>query len=257
MTDQCSIDGCDRERYCRGMCTKHYQASKKDWKPPCSIAGCDTAQYARGWCRRHYDKWLKYGDPHEDRRQVKGSCSIEGCERENKARGLCFLHYDRWRAYGDPLATSGRLAPPEVRFWRKVHITPGCWLWQGKPDKGGYGVLNVTDGKRMLAHRFSYELHAGPIPEGLHIDHLCKVTMCVNPAHLEAVTPYENWRRSDSPATIASRKTHCKRGHPLSGDNLRLVRSSRDPERMWRQCKECKRVELRKQYWRRKEARKQ
>jgi hypothetical protein len=91
---------------------------------------------------------------------------------------------------------------PEVkRFWSMVdreHPT-GCWLWLGAPNQSGYGAFTrtLTPGvkRRVLAHRFAYELLVRPIPEGLTIDHLCEQTLCVRPGHLEPVTNSENLRR--------------------------------------------------------------
>ena len=81
---------------------------------------------------------------------------------------------------------------PDERFWNRVEKTETCWLWSGKClVSGGYGVLRVN-GKDTRAHRFSYELHNGPIPDGLVIDHMCHVTNCVNPDHLRAVTNKQN-----------------------------------------------------------------
>jgi hypothetical protein len=69
----------------------------------------------------------------------------------------------------------------------------GCWIWQrGKAE--GYGVV-WRDGRVQRAHRVVYEQHRGPIPDGLHLDHLCRVKACVNPDHLEPVTNAENCRR--------------------------------------------------------------
>lgn len=78
----------------------------------------------------------------------------------------------------------------------------GCWVWQRAKTNGGYGELR--DGKHMRrAHRVYYERYRGPIPAGLHLDHLCRNPICVNPAHLEPVTSRENALRGN---TIAPRK---------------------------------------------------
>jgi hypothetical protein len=87
------------------------------------------------------------------------------------------------------------------RFWDKVQDRPkgeGCWLWEGAINSQGYG--NFWDGVRFVkAHRFAYECLIGEIPEGLTIDHLCRVRHCVNPSHLEPVTMRENFLRGDRP----------------------------------------------------------
>lgn len=80
----------------------------------------------------------------------------------------------------------------------------------------------------------SHELHKGPIPEGLVIDHLCRNRGCVNPDHLEAVTQRENILRGEGLAAANARKTHCPKGHPYSGENLYVVPSSGR-----RQCRIC------------------
>lgn len=134
------------------------------------------------------------------------------------------------------------------RFWSKVQKTDTCWLWTGTSIKYGYGSFymahnRVLDrGIHMLAHRFSYTLENGPIDKGSELDHLCRVPACVNPAHLEAVTHQENMRRAMlHPDNI---KTHCKYGHPLSGDNLRLEKT-KHLERGWaRICRTCKNARL-------------
>ncbi len=94
------------------------------------------------------------------------------------------------------------------------HETP-CWVWDRGLDGYGYGRMR---GRR--AHRVSYELHVGPIPEGLDLDHLCRVRNCVNPAHLEPVTRAENVLRGVSRPAENARKTHCIHGHALTPDNV-------------------------------------
>ena len=85
----------------------------------------------------------------------------------------------------------GRRRPIRIRFLDKVEKTDTCWLWTGAVGTSGYG--RIGEGARVLqAHRVAYELFVGRIPEGLHIDHLCSVRLCVRPDHLEAVTQHEN-----------------------------------------------------------------
>lgn len=135
-------------------------------------------------------------------------CSVDGCGRSHRSRGLCGLHHQRWLAHGDPLkviAPSERRRPEPIslaeRFWPKVNksgpvpehrpeLGP-CWLWTGCVQR--YGRIKLEGTKRVaFAHRVSYEWAKGPVPDGLELDHLCRVTACVNPDHLEAVTHSEN-----------------------------------------------------------------
>jgi hypothetical protein len=86
-------------------------------------------------------------------------------------------------------------------FWERVVKSDGCWGWTGNKLQAGYGTFPVKR-QSTLAHRFSYELHVGPIPEGMHIHHRCRNTSCTNPDHLEVVTQAENNRlRSDTRLT--------------------------------------------------------
>jgi len=83
------------------------------------------------------------------------------------------------------------------RFWNYVERTKDCWLWRGPIISQGYGSMSVN-GKTTMAHRLSYEEIYGPIPDKMQIDHLCGVTRCVKPNHLEAVTPKINNSRRRS-----------------------------------------------------------
>ncbi len=72
-----------------------------------------------------------------------------------------------------------------------------CWIWVARLNRNGYGRLH-EEGSERMAHRLSYEAHVGPIPEGLLLDHLCRVRCCVNPRHLEPVTHSENTLRGQA-----------------------------------------------------------
>lgn len=133
------------------------------------------------------------------------------------------------------------------RFAEKIALTDsGCIEWIASQNGVGYGTLSINRyGGKVLAHRFSYEHHKGPIPEGLTVDHLCRNTLCVNPDHLEAVTQTENTLRGTAPTAINAAKTHCNGGHALSGPNLRITPNG------WRECLECRRRRAREKYYRR------
>jgi len=107
----------------------------------------------------------------------------------------------------------------------------GCWLWLGALDRDGYGHVMIKTGGgneiRRGAHRASYEAFNGAIPDGLQIDHLCRVRCCVNPDHLEAVSCKENLHRGETRAAINGRKTHCKNGHPFNDSNTVVSNNKR------------------------------
>lgn len=124
------------------------------------------------------------------------------------------------------------------RILSRVTVTGDCWIWTAGLTGNGYAALR-HEGKMVLAHRLSYELHVGPILEGLVIDHLCRNRACVNPAHLEPVTNRVNILRGESPSALAAIATHCKHGHEFTSTNTRIKRSGK------RSCRECDRAQKR------------
>lgn len=136
--------------------------------------------------------------------------------------------------------------PVEPRFLAKVDKTDTCWLWTAWIERTGYGRFWL-DGWNQIAHRVAYELYVGPIPEGLEIDHLCRVRRCVNPDHLEPVTTRENVRRMIPHRTsYQSLRDACPNGHPYDEDNTIVTATGR-------QCLMCKRDANRAHYLRNRE----
>jgi HNH endonuclease len=134
---------------------------------------------------------------------------------------------------------STRLSPVD----HIVDAVTGCWVWQRMTTAQGYGHMRV--GRTMrYAHRVYYERYCGPIPAGLQLDHLCRNPTCVNPAHLEPVTPRENALRGNTIAARRKAQTHCVRGHPF--DEVNTIRRGNG-----RACRECQRQAVRESQRRR------
>jgi hypothetical protein len=113
----------------------------------------------------------------------------------------------------------------DPRVERNIMPEPnsGCWLWTGTVTTHGYGQFAYYGIKHRSAHRYVYEQINGRVPDGLVLDHKCRVRSCVNPDHLEPVTYAENTRRgvlAEANRRRFSALTHCKQGHPFSGENL-------------------------------------
>lgn len=175
--------------------------------------------------------------------QSTRKCCIDGCENPFHGRGMCRGHYmEWWRGYRElPDYTPPRKPTKRERFLAKVDKTTseyGCWFWTANTYNNGYSQFQHEPG-----HRYSYREFKGEIPDGYEIDHLCMTRICVNPDHLEAVTPTENNLRGYSGNVAAARmiekskqRTHCARGHEFTEDNE--YRSPGNPT--WRVCRKCK-----------------
>lgn len=135
-----------------------------------------------------------------------------------------------------------RITDVKEWFLRRVGKTPKCWVWKGVITKWGYGAITLRK-KTYRAHRLAYDLFRGPIVDGMHIDHICRVRHCVNPDHLEMVTREENWRRGFSPTAVNKRKERCIHGHLFNEENTYKRKFGR------RLCRECQRNLRRRVYW--------
>lgn len=150
-----------------------------------------------------------------------------------------------------------RPTPAHERVLKRVSTTDPdqCWLWQGFTLPKGYGTVGLGSAKagKGYVHRVMFEAFVGPIPAGYRIDHVCHTRAlrdgsctgakcdhrrCCNPAHLEAVTQRENVLRGATLAAANAAKTHCKRGHLLSGYNAQIRFKATGTT--FRQCRTCR-----------------
>lgn len=166
------------------------------------------------------------------------TCAGPQCVRDRKHGDLCHSHYEQARRRGSREAMTA-LRPTDARARLMYYVAKqddGCWIWQGSTSGDGrYGQF-AFDGLGVHgAHRASFMLAGGTIPDGLVLDHLCKVTLCVNPDHLEVVTQTENILRGDCPTAENARKTHCIRGHEFTEESTYIQPSSGG-----RRCRACR-----------------
>lgn len=142
--------------------------------------------------------------------------------------------------------TSGQFVPrPAIdRFNEKYEATEdGHWLWTSADNENGYGLFKVKGARghvQTYAHRWSYEHHVGPIPEGMTIDHLCGKPRCVNPEHLEPVPLKENIHRGNPRWKQLAARDECQRGHPFDEENTYLLPDG------GRRCRTCQREQVRR-----------
>lgn len=117
-------------------------------------------------------------------------------------------------------------------------VKGGCWIWAGSTDRNGYAQRKFK-GVNYMIHRLMYENFVELIPKGLTIDHLCRVTTCINPAHLEAVPHRINILRSNNFMAMRAKQTHCANGHLFDEKNTYIRRNG------GRLCRHCNRPTFR------------
>lgn len=172
----------------------------------CTKPGCESPVKARGLCATDYRFAYRHGTL-PPKAPAPDGCSVDNCPGAHEARGLCQKHYFRYYMRGTTeLTEPWRAMSIEARFRSKVRDEPcacgdcdGCLRWKAGKIGQGYGSFYVN-GKRVLAHRFAYELEVGPIPEFHQVDHVrergCRHRDCVKKEHLEPVSLEENLRRA-------------------------------------------------------------
>lgn len=177
---------------------------------------------------------LEHGYVHDTRNHCMLRCDVASSAASLGSSGCHDL---------DACAGESAAARTERRFWAKVDKSGDCWLWTASKVRGGYGEFWISTGANRLrarAHRWSWESVHGPVPAGLHLDHLCRTPQCVNPAHLEPVTPAENTRRGLAGFNHA-RKDRCPAGHAFTEANTYVCRRP-DGSFRQRRCRTCQSV---------------
>jgi hypothetical protein len=145
------------------------------------------------------------------------------------------------------------------RLKSKTKADGDCLIWTGNVVRR-YGHICLTFPKRnektVKAHRLSFALFKGKIPKGLYVLHTCDRPLCINPEHLWLGTAKDNMLdMSDKGRSPKQKNTHCPKGHPLSGENLRMPKPKRGNHRPWRRCRTCDQESLRRYRERRKVSR--
>lgn len=172
---------------------------------------------------------------HNLRLVVATKCSVVTCHENVHSHGMCGRHHRRMEDHGQ-LYPVTRKSNPELWFWSHVALPKepdDCWIWLGDLDDSGYGRAvseRLSPTRTKMAHRWVYEQRVGPIPDGLHLDHLCRIPCCVNPEHLEPVTVAENVRRG----LHGELREVCGSGHQATPRNTYLRLSDNA-----RKCREC------------------
>lgn len=182
---------------------------------------------ARGWLKSCHGRWIRHGRP------VEGPPLPLHMQPRVNREGM------NWR---DHLSAWGYARTVLDRLMSNIDMAGDCWIWKRSLTDDGYGQISVMRGM-IGCHRVSYHLFVGEVPDGLELDHLCRVRACCNPWHLEPVTGDENYRRGIAAVVAGSHqrsKTHCLKGHPYDEANTYV-----HPVTGHRWCRACRALRMR------------
>ena len=202
---ECIVDGCEKGRKGRGMCSSHYNKWRESAPglPACSVEGCETgAAGGGGMCPMHYQRTRTTGDPGPAGRLIginKGfTCKGPECQRGAWGKGYCQSHLKQFRK-GDPVTvikespTRGMSVVDKIAYHTPEAGPGGCREWEGGSISHGYPCLGDEFMGTKLVHRMVYMMGAGEvIPSYVPVHHTCANSLCVEVSHLQAVTPIEN-----------------------------------------------------------------
>ncbi len=210
----------------------------------CSVEGCRGKHLSQSYCNKHYLRMKKSGNLKIKKINTKTNCSIKDCDGKYFAKDYCQKHYTRVRRTGSIEMTSRARSKEEVyKSISEQSIRNGdCIEFTGVIFTTGYGQV-CYKGKYTTVSRFMWEYHHGPISKGMFVCHKCDNRPCFNIDHLFLGTPQDNITDMINKGRGANqKKTHCKRGHPFSGDNLYI-----NPTKGTRRCRAC--VKILKENW--------
>jgi hypothetical protein len=245
-SDSCSVDGCSKPPTNVGMCGGHYHrlitygdplaGHPPKLKPPadglCGVEGCGRAHRRRGYCRLHVEQLRLHGDALAGYVPPKRVPKPPKPPKPPRVKKPVVVKPKKVPKPPKPKPVSKYRGRPKGMSLAEVfaYFTPGpiprtqaCWEWQGKRGPNGYGIL--TMGRKSIgAHRVSYELHVGPIPDGLFILHSCDNRPCVNPKHLRPGTFEDNMK--DRQDRLRTPHGEGKKQSKLTDEKVRQIRRS-------------------------------